>query len=142
MRKLAVLLLLTSAALAAPNVVVSSVLAEAKGDVQKPISIVVTVENKGDAPSQPGQVVVTLTPKVPPAKKGSGQTMFDPLMVKGEVPSLAPNQKLPLIIGTPYETRNRMSGQRGSFRVSNIDPTGEVMVNFTAAFQAAPPVQR
>jgi len=138
MRKLALLLLLTSAVMAAPNVVVSSVLAEAKGDVRKPVSILVTVENKGDAPSQPGQVVVTLTPKVTPSQKGSGQTMFDPLQLRGEVPALQPNQKVPLVLATPYETRNRMSGQRGSFRVSNIDPTGEVMVNFSAVYQAAP----
>lgn len=141
MRKLAVFLLVTAAAWAAPNVVVSSVVAEAKGDVRKPVSILVTVENKGDAPSAGGQVVVTFTPKVTPSQKGGGQTMFDPIQVGGEVPALAPNGKQQLVIGTPYETQNRLSGQRGSFRASNISPTGEVMVNFSAVYQAAP-VQR
>ncbi len=136
MKKLALFLLLTaSSALAAPNVVVSSVVADAKGDTRKPVSITVTVENKGDAASAGGLVVVTLTPKVSSTMKGNGQSMSDPLQLQAEVPPLQPTQKVPLVLATPFDSPNRLSGQRGSFRATNISPTGEVPVNFSATYQ-------
>lgn len=136
MRKIALILLLTaSAALAAPNVVVSSVTADAKGDTRKPVSITVNVENKGDAPSTGGQVVVTLTPKVSSTMKGNGQSMSDPLQLQGEVPPLQPGQKVPLVMATPFDSPSRLSGQRGTFRATNITPTGEVPVSFSATYQ-------
>ena len=135
MKKLALILLTACAAFAAPNVVVSSVAAEAKGDTRKPVSILITVENKGDAPSTGGEVIVTCTPKVSSTMKGNGQSMTDPMQLKGPVPALTPGQKLPLVVATPYESPSRMTGQRGSFRATNISPTGEIPVNFSATYQ-------
>ena len=134
------LFLCAAAALAAPNVVASSVAAEASGDVVRQVNVVVLVENKGNEASPPGVVTLVLTPKVSPSQKSkTGDSMTDPFTLSQPIGPLQPNEKKPVDFKTPYQTRNSFKGQRGTFRANNIDPTGgDTVVTFSASVKLEP----
>ncbi|MBI3930338.1 MAG: hypothetical protein HY319_32680 [Armatimonadetes bacterium] len=131
----ACLLLLLGAPLAAqPNLVVNAA-ATAQGATSKPVTVEVTVENRGKEASQPKVLVLRFVPKVSAASKGSGQTLRDPLELKQTVPEMNPGEKQVLQFKTPYDATSTFRNQKRPFKATNIDPTGEVTVEFTARLE-------
>jgi len=122
------LFLLTSLSVwaAPPAPTISECSASAVGDVRRPVIVDVVVENRGKEPSAPGNVELTLKPQVRGGqqKAAGGNSIWDPYVMNQQVPSLPPGQKQTLHFSTQFESKNTIKGQRGSFRASNIDPTG------------------
>lgn len=90
------------------------------------VTVSVTVENRGQAASEPGTLDLTLTPRGTgrPKSKPGDLTMWDPVVSSQEVPALPPGQKTTLTFGTPYQARNSFKSMRGSFKANNIEATG------------------
>ncbi len=121
--------------LLAQNAVRVDCSANAQGDVRKPVVVEVTVTNSGKEPIQ-GLAVVRFNPKVSSADRKQGgmldvQELRQPAM-------LGPGEKKTLNFSTPFESSSSFKGRKGSFRASNISPTGEITVEFSGRFDAAP----
>ena len=112
-----------------------STTATAQGDVRRPVVVEVTVENRGKEASDPAVATVHFTPKT---RGGGGDTLKDPLDLRQPVPPLKPGEKTTLSFNSPYESRNAFRNQRGTFRAVNIDPTGEIVIEFKGAVGPMP----
>ena len=98
------------------------------------ISLEVIVENRGKGPSKDGMVEVTMKPQgaMGSRPKSSVPTMFDPLTDSQPLPALQPGEKKSFTFKTPYYCNSSFKNVRGSFKTSNIDPTGsDVSVGLT-----------
>jgi hypothetical protein len=85
-----------------------------------------TVENRGQVASDVGKLEITFKPQVSRSSrpKGSEATMADPFVEEQEIPAMEPGEKKVLTFATSYISKNSFKNARGSFKASNVDPTG------------------
>ena len=89
------------------------------------VSVEVTVENRGKVPNKEGKVELVLTPHAPIGRpKSDVPTMWDPVTDSQDLPVLQPGERKTYTFKTPYTCQNSFKNSRGSFKVSNVDPTG------------------
>lgn len=89
------------------------------------VSVEVTVENRGKEPSKPGKVELVMTPRAPGGRpKSNVPTMWDPSTESQDLPELKPGERKSFLFKTPYYASSAYKNSRGSFKVSNVDPTG------------------
>lgn len=108
--------------------------ASAQGDVRRPVVVEVTVTNNGKEPLR-GFAIVKFTPKVSSADRVAGG-LTDVMELRQPV-QVEPGNKQVVSFSTPFESASSFKGRRGSFRASNISPTGEVTIDFASRVDVA-----
>lgn len=90
------------------------------------VSVDVLVENKGKVASTAATVELTLTPEVSAGSKPRSDvpTMYDALIQTQELPALEVGESKVLNFTSHFQAARAFSRIRGSFKSSNIDPTG------------------
>jgi len=100
------------------------------------VSVEVTVENRGKEPSKPAKLELVMTPRVPGGRpKSTEPTMWDPAKETQDLPELKPGERKSFTFKTRYAASSAYKNARGSFKVSNIDPTGDVQVTPTVTIK-------
>ena len=120
------------------NVFITAAASTPQNKTPYTISVEVTVENRGQADSNAGNLELILKPQGSTANKptSSVPTMWDPVSQSQPLPVLKPGEKKVLQFGTPYASSSSFRNRSGSFKVSNIDPTGgDVTVTMTATLR-------
>ncbi len=106
-----------------------------------PISIDVTVENRGQTESLPGNLELVTKPSVTAANKPKSDTltMWDPVSQFQSVGALKPGEKKVFHFTTNYQCNAAFKNRTGSFKATNIAAAGaDVTVNMTATVKEAP----
>ncbi len=106
-----------------------------------PISIDVTVENRGQTDSLPGNLELVTKPSVTAANKPKSDTltMWDPVSQFQPVGALKPGEKKVIHFTTNYQCNAAFKNRTGSFKATNIAAAGaDVTVNMTAIVKEAP----
>ena len=91
------------------------------------IVITATIENRGQASSEEGkQLEVTFKPQMSRSNRGNSKepTMADPFVEVQPIPAIEPGQKVDLTFSTQYLSKSQFKNVRGTFKASNVDPTG------------------
>ncbi|ODT57971.1 hypothetical protein ABS71_19190 [bacterium SCN 62-11] len=107
-----------------------------------PISIDVTVENRGQAESAPSSLELVTKPSVTAANKPKSDTltMWDPISQTQPIGALKPGERKVLHFTTIYQCNAAFKNRTGSFKATNIAAAGaDVTVNTTVIVKEAPP---
>lgn len=107
-----------------------------------PIFIDVTVENRGQADSLPGNLELVTKPSVTSTNKPKSDTltMWDPVTQIQPVGALKPGEKKVLHFTTQYECNAAFKNRTGSFKATNIAAAGaDVTVIMTTTVREQPP---
>jgi|JI10StandDraft_1071094.scaffolds.fasta_scaffold149794_5 hypothetical protein len=107
-----------------------------------PITIDVTVENRGQTDSAPGNLELITKPSVTGANKPKSDTltMWDPVSQTQPVGALKPGEKKVLHFTTNYQCNAAFKNRTGSFKATNIAAAGaDVTVTMTATVKEVPP---
>lgn len=107
-----------------------------------PISIDVTVENRGQTESVPGSLELITKPSVTAANKPKSDTltMWDPISQTQPIGALKPGERKVLHFTTNYQCNAAFKNRTGSFKATNIAAAGaDVTVNMTVIVKEAPP---
>lgn len=136
---LAALLSLAGGAKESPWSVTASALTPNTGPF--PIRISIVVVNYSRQPTPEATVVLEMTPRVPygTRPKSKGPHIWDPMVVREEVPALQPGQTHKLVVPTPYFAASQQIDRRTSFPANNLGPTITTItqVDFRASVQEA-----
>lgn len=104
-----------------------------------PIRISVLVVNYTRQPTPEGTLVLEMTPFIPYGTRPptKGPHIWDPMVLKEEVPVLQPGQTHKLVLPTPYFAATQQIDRRTSFQANNLGPTITTLtrVNFRAWVQ-------
>ena len=106
-----------------------------------PISVDVTVENRGQADSAPGSLELVLKPVVSSANKPKSDTltMWDPISQTQTVSALKPGEKKVFHFTTNYQCNAAFKNRTGSFKATNIAAAGaDVTVTMAATVKETP----
>lgn len=89
------------------------------------VTVEVVAENRGQAPSEAGDLQLTLRPQVSRGSKPKSDvpTMWDPVTESQPLPALQPGERKVLTFETPFQARNSFKNARSSFKANNIDAT-------------------
>lgn len=107
-----------------------------------PIAIDVTVENRGQVDSAPGNLELVTKPSVTSANKPKSDTltMWDPVSQFQPVGALKPGEKKVLHFNTNYQCNAAFKNRTGSFKATNIAAAGaDVTVTMTTTVKELPP---
>lgn len=106
-----------------------------------PISVDVTLENRGQADSAPGNLELVMKPLVSSASKPKSETvtMWDPVSQSQPISALKPGEKKLLHFTTSYQCNAAFKNRTGSFKATNIAAAGaDVTVTMTTTVKELP----